>query len=124
MDLSYEQGRSPSRHSAEVESAIFRLVQESLTNVVKHAEAEHAEIDVSEDDGRITVCVYDDGRGFDPARRSDGFGLLGMRERVSLLGGELRVESPIGAGTTVTASFPATFAGVATHAQHRSVRAG
>ena len=108
MDLAYEQGRSRSRHAAEVESTIFRLVQESLTNVVKHAEAEHVEIEVSEADGRIAVCVHDDGRGFYPARPGEGFGLLGMRERVSLLGGDLNVESTAGAGTTVTASVPAT----------------
>jgi signal transduction histidine kinase len=108
VDLAYEQGRSPSRHSAEVESTTFRLVQESLTNVVKHAGAERVDIDVTEDAGRIAVSIRDDGRGFDPTRRGEGFGLLGMRERVSLVGGELSVESAVEAGTTVTASLPAS----------------
>ena len=90
----------------ELESAVYRIVQESLTNVIKHAEAEHVEIAVVED-GQVTVSVRDDGRGFDPSLRADGFGLLGMRERVSLVGGELRVDSEPGGGTTVTASLPA-----------------
>jgi len=105
LDLAYEQGRSPSRHVPELESAIYRIVQESLTNVIKHAEAEHVEIAVVED-GQVTITVHDDGGGFDPSRRGDGFGLLGMRERVSLVGGELRVETEPGGGTTVVAILP------------------
>lgn len=106
IDLAYDRGRSPARHVPELESAVYRIVQESLTNVIKHAEAEHVEIAVVED-GQVTVSVRDDGRGFDPSLRADGFGLLGMRERVSLVGGELRVDSEPGGGTTVTASLPA-----------------
>ena len=106
LDLAYEQGRSPDRPIPELESAIYRIVQESLTNVIKHAEAEHVEIAVVED-GQVTITVHDDGSGFDPSQRGDGFGLLGMRERVSLVGGELRVESEPGGGTTVTALLPA-----------------
>jgi signal transduction histidine kinase len=108
VNLAYEQGRDPSRHVAEVESAIFRIVQESLTNVIKHAEAERVDIDVTEHAGRVTLMIHDDGRGFDVTTRGEGFGLLGMRERVSLVGGELRLDSAPGSGTTVTASVPAT----------------
>ena len=108
VDLAYEQGRTSSRHVNEVESAVFRIVQESLTNVVKHAEAERVDIDVTEDARRVTLTIHDDGRGFDVSKRGEGFGLLGMRERVSLVGGELRLESAPGSGTTVTASVPAT----------------
>ena len=90
----------------ELESAIYRIVQESLTNVIKHADAEHVEIAIVED-GEVTITVHDDGSGFDPSQRGDGFGLLGMRERVSLVGGELRVESEPGGGTTVIAVLPA-----------------
>ncbi len=107
VDLAYEQGRASSRPVAEVESAIFRIVQEALTNVVKHADAERVDIEVLEDAGRVTLTIHDDGRGFDPTRRSEGFGLLGMRERVSLVGGELSVESSAGTGTTVTVAVPA-----------------
>ena len=76
--------------------------------MIKHADAERVEIDVTEDGERVTISVRDDGRGFDPSTRSEGFGLLGMRERVSLVGGELSVESRGGGGTTVTASLPAS----------------
>jgi signal transduction histidine kinase len=102
------QGRGGPRHAPELESAIYRIAQESLTNVIKHAGAEHVEIEVTEADGVVTVCVHDDGQGFDPAGRSEGFGLVGMRERVALFGGELDIESGEGAGSTVTARLPAT----------------
>ena len=107
IDLAYEQGRGAGRHAPEVETAVYRIVQESLTNVVKHAAAEHVHIEVTENAGRVAITVRDDGRGFDPAERGEGFGLLGMRERVSLVGGELRVESASAVGTTVSAVLPA-----------------
>ena len=82
-------------------------MQESLTNVVKHADAEHVEVEVSDQGDVVRISVHDDGRGFDTTARSEGFGLLGMRERVQMAGGELSVESNGGRGTTVTASMPA-----------------
>ena len=90
------------RYGSEVETAIYRLIQESLTNVVKHARARHVKVEVVEVEGRMEVVVSDDGRGFDPIERAEGFGLLGMRERVNLLGGELTVSSSP-AGTAVCA---------------------
>ena len=107
VGLAQERGRGAPRLAPEVETAVYRIVQESLTNVIKHAAADHVEIDVVEDAGRVTITVRDDGQGFDPAERGEGFGLLGMRERVSLVGGELLVESAGAAGTTVSASLPA-----------------
>ncbi|HTY97211.1 MAG TPA: sensor histidine kinase, partial [Solirubrobacteraceae bacterium] len=89
-----------------VEIAAYRLVQEALTNVAKHAGADSVEVDVSESPGELTVVVCDDGRGFDPEAVRRGFGLAGMRERISLAGGRLSVESGAG-GTTVRASLPA-----------------
>jgi signal transduction histidine kinase len=106
VDLAYESGREPTRPAPEFESAIYRLVQESLTNVVKHAEAERVDIRVTESDGAVNVVVRDDGRGFDPAALTEGYGLLGMRERVALAGGRLDVASADGEGTTVNATFP------------------
>lgn len=92
----------------ELESTIYRLVQEALNNVVKHAGAARVDVEVAERDGRVHVCVRDDGRGFDPARaQRHGFGLLGMEERVELVGGELRVESAPGEGTEVAIVLPA-----------------
>lgn len=93
----------PVRLDPVVESAVYRLVQEALTNAAKHAEAQTAEVRLVAHDGVIEVEVRDDGRGFDPAEESSGFGLVGMRERVELLRGAFSVESEPGSGTTVTA---------------------
>ena len=106
VDLAYENGQASERHTAEVESTIYRLVQEALTNVGKHAQATRVEIRVTDTDGRVTVVVRDDGAGFDPAQGSAGFGLVGMRERLALVHGTLEIESAPGAGTAIRASIP------------------
>jgi signal transduction histidine kinase len=96
-------GRLPS----DVETALYRIVQESLTNVVKHARAGHVSVVLTQKDSAVSVVVEDDGVGFEPGRvRGDGIGLVGMRERVGLLGGRLTVESRPGAGTTFVAEVP------------------
>src|ERR687884_1294727 len=83
-----------------VESELFRIAQEALTNVRKHAHATHAEIGLKRRGNRVSLTISDDGRGFSPVRtRSDGQGLVGMRERAKLLGGRLRVSSGAGKGT-------------------------
>jgi signal transduction histidine kinase len=105
-DLAHDAGRSPIRHTPELESALYRLVQEALTNVGKHAGATRVSVEISEDEESVHVQVRDDGTGFDPARRTEGFGLLGMRERVALLTGTLEIDSHPGLGTTVTARLP------------------
>ena len=69
VDLAYENGDAESRHVAEIESTIYRLVQEALTNVAKHAQATRVEVRVSDRDGDIALSVRDDGSGFDPQRR-------------------------------------------------------
>jgi signal transduction histidine kinase len=107
VDLAFEQGRHDERLVPEIETALYRIVQEALTNATKHGGAERAVVDVSEDSGHIHVLVRDDGSGFDLARRTDGFGLLGMRERVELLDGALNVDSEPGKGTTISAQLPA-----------------
>ncbi len=94
------------RFDPELETAAYRLVQEALNNVTKHAEAARSTLQVAERDGHLEVIVFDDGCGFDPAARRSGFGLVGMRERVELAGGELQIESRPGFGTRVTASIP------------------
>jgi signal transduction histidine kinase len=106
IDLAFERGDEELRHTPELESTTYRLVQESLTNAVRHADATHISIDVREHDGCVEVAIADDGRGFDPAiTDSGGFGLMGMRERVELADGELDISS--GAeGTTVRARLP------------------
>jgi signal transduction histidine kinase len=106
LDLAYEQGREATRHTAELETAMYRLIQEALTNASKHGHAKHAVIEIVESGTTIELTVRDDGDGFDPTTSTNGFGLLGMRERVELLHGSLDIESSAGKGTTVTASFP------------------
>ena len=108
IDLAYEQGRRPDRHTSEVETAMYRIVQEALNNAMKHGDARHAHVEVIEDDSRVRITVRDDGRGFDPTVQSDGFGLIGMRERVELIRGTLEVTSSPGQGTTINATLPAS----------------
>ena len=93
----------------EVETALYRIVQESLTNIVKHARAANVSVVLARKDDSVSVVVEDDGVGFDPqVVRDDGMGLVGMRERVALLGGRLAIESRPGAGTTFVAEVPLT----------------
>jgi signal transduction histidine kinase len=94
------------RLEPELESALYRVVQEALTNVVKHADAERVRLLLREDTGRIEVLVRDNGRGFDLMRPSDGFGLVGMRERIELADGELEVRSAPGEGAEIRAWVP------------------
>ena len=93
----------------EVETALYRIVQEALTNIVKHARASRVSVVVTRRSGSVTAVIEDDGLGFDPgSARADGLGLVGMRERVALLGGRLSMESTPGAGTTCIAEVPLT----------------
>jgi len=89
----------------ELETTIYRLVQESLTNIVKHAEANRVDVSITADDRAVLVEVHDDGHGFDQSESTAGFGLAGMRERVFLLGGTLEIASDRG-GTSVRARIP------------------
>jgi two-component system, NarL family, sensor histidine kinase DevS len=93
------------RLEASLETAVYRLVQEALTNVAKHADASAVRVTVREHDGELSIEVRDDGRGFDTSTTSDGFGLAGMHERVGLAGGTLSVESSE-QGTLVRARLP------------------
>jgi signal transduction histidine kinase len=106
IDLAYERGREPDRHVSELETSIYRIVQEALTNAIKHGGARQAIVNIEEDDATVRVTVRDDGAGFDPAAETDGFGLLGMQERAELLGGTVKIESAPAHGTTVTVELP------------------
>lgn len=90
----------------QLEDTIYRLVQESLNNAVRHGHARRAIVELIEQDGEISVRVTDDGSGFDPGRPGGGFGLIGMRERVGLSGGRLEIRSDAG-GSTISATLPA-----------------
>ncbi len=94
------------RPPAELESTIYRVVQEALTNVAKHAAATHVLVRVRDTGDTIELLVRDDGTGFDPHRRSTGFGLVGMRERLALLRGTLDIQTTPGGGTTLRAVIP------------------
>ncbi len=88
-------------------STLYRILQESLTNIARHAQASRVEVRLGLADGALALSVRDDGRGFDPAEaRKDSFGLRGLRERAYLLGGEVRIDSTEGKGTTVTVRIP------------------
>jgi signal transduction histidine kinase len=93
------------RLDADLESTVYRLVQEALTNVTKHARANHVHVAVTESDGQLLVEVKDDGVGFDPDAGSQGFGLAGMHERVSIAEGTLSIDSGE-QGTILKASLP------------------
>jgi NarL family two-component system sensor histidine kinase YdfH len=84
---------------------VLRIVQESLTNVARHAHASHVLVRLEERDGFLQIMIQDDGVGFDPVEargQQDRFGLAGMEERAQRIGGALLVESAVGEGTTVT----------------------
>jgi signal transduction histidine kinase len=91
---------------SETATALYRIVQEALTNVVKHAQAGSVSILMTRKNAHVAVVIEDDGVGFDPERPVDGFGIQGMRERVELLGGSLRVESGDVTGTTLVVEVP------------------
>ena len=105
VDLVHDDSEPEFRHPPEIESAVYRVVQEALTNAVKHAEATRVVVRVSDRDGTVDVTVRDDGKGFDPQESSAGFGLLGIRERLALVRGTLEIESAPGAGTTLNISI-------------------
>jgi signal transduction histidine kinase len=86
---------------------VYRIVQEALTNVAKHAGAAAVNVVVTRPDGSVSVVIEDDGAGFDPDSAPKGrLGLVGMRERVELVGGEIDVDSSPGSGTTVAVQIP------------------
>jgi two-component system, NarL family, sensor histidine kinase DevS len=97
------------RLPGEVETALYRIVQEALTNVAKHADATRVSIVVTRRENTVTALIEDDGQGFGAAGGTgEGLGLVGMKERVGLLGGRLAIESTEGTGTTVVAEVPIT----------------
>ena len=106
VELAYESRRAAQRHTPELELTIYRIVQEALTNAAKNGHATHAIVEVIEGATTIQVSIRDDGTGFDPAAWTEGFGVLGMRERVALLHGTLEIESAPGHGTTVRCTLP------------------
>jgi signal transduction histidine kinase len=92
------------RLDSDAETALYRIAQEALTNVAKHARAQNVEILLERRVDHVLLIIEDDGVGFDPAAAgtpAQGFGLLGMQERAGLVGAMLEIESSPGEGTTV-----------------------
>jgi two-component system, NarL family, sensor histidine kinase DevS len=107
FNLEFHTGQTDRRLVSEIEDTVFRLVQEALNNAARHGGADRARVEVSEDDEKLRVMVQDRGQGFDPSVKSEGFGLIGMRERVAIAGGTLDLQSTPGEGTTIVAILPA-----------------
>ncbi len=106
VELAYEQRLKPTRLMDELETALYRITQEALTNATKHRQATRIVIEIHEDSTTVHLSVRDDGHGFDPDAQSGGFGLLGIRERTELLNGELQVSSTPEKGTTLRVRLP------------------
>lgn len=102
--VNFERSGPDGRLDPAVETTIYRVVQEALTNVAKHADASRISVELRRQDAVVSARVDDDGRGFEAER--PGLGLTGMRERAELIGGELEVASAPGSGTTVELRVP------------------
>jgi signal transduction histidine kinase len=100
-------GKGGRRLDPEIETVVYRVVQESLTNAVRHSLAEHVEVEVTERGDQLRIAIRDDGRGFAVGAPSDGFGLSGIRERISLAGGQLEISSS-SSGTEIEAVVPSS----------------
>src|SRR5207247_1094274 len=104
------------RPPAAVETTCFRVAQEALTNIIRHAQAQVVDVELSAANGMLQLVVHDDGRGFDvsAARQRAAYGgsqgLLSMQERVALAGGDFEIDSAAGRGTSVRARLPLTAA--------------
>jgi PAS domain S-box-containing protein len=110
-------GLTDDRLSSEIETTLYRIAQEALNNIAKHARAEHVEIILERRADHVSLVVEDDGVGFDPAAAATpgrGFGLLGMQERAAMVGATLEIESTVGEGTTILVRMP-TLAGSLDH---------
>jgi signal transduction histidine kinase len=107
INLAYPGDRRPGRLDQELETVVYRVVQEALHNAGRHAQAQRARVTVEERETELLVTIGDDGGGFDPSQPTTGFGLAGMRERVTLVGGQLEVSSTP-AGTRIEARLPIT----------------
>jgi signal transduction histidine kinase len=108
ITVSVEISGEPRHLLPALNTALFRMAQEAMTNTVRHARAQHADIRLHYGTETLTLTIQDDGVGFDPVRRGKlgAWGLLGMEERANLLGGAVRIESQSGRGTRVEAVFP------------------
>jgi signal transduction histidine kinase len=114
IEAKFESKGLSQRLAPAVETALFRIIQEAINNIVKHAEARNVRIQLSANGGKITVIVEDDGRGFDVDAvlksrvGTQSLGLLGIQERTVLLGGTFTIKSEVGQGTQLKVEVPVT----------------
>jgi len=112
IDCQFSEADTPVRLPSSIEIAVYRIVQEALANVRKHAKATKVNLHLRFQTGRLLVEVHDNGRGFDLSQTLDSaisvghMGLLGMKERVEALGGDIRIKTGEGAGTAIILSLP------------------
>jgi len=111
------------RAAPHVETALYRIAQEALQNVVKHSNARHVTVALRDEGGTIELLVADDGVGYeaDSERSLGSYGLPGMRERAALVGAQLQIRSSPGSGTTVIVRAPSATPAAPEHSRHRSV---
>lgn len=100
------------RPSEEIETTLYRVVQEALTNVARHANATRVDVVLEQNQGCASAIIEDNGKGFDLTTRNDRLGILGMRERLAIVEGQLEIESAPGEGTTVFVRVPLQIASV------------
>jgi signal transduction histidine kinase len=112
LEIQFSADLPPQRLDPGVETACFRIAQEAMTNVLRHAGATRVRVELRVDDGTLELLVEDDGKGFNvpaaQARAAGGasLGLLGMEERADLAGGRIELHSALGSGTRIRARFP------------------
>lgn len=107
MTITLSEHGSVDRLDSKYEVALFRLIQESVQNAVKHAAAEQIHVNIRNERNQVSVSIRDDGVGFDLAKKKEkSFGIIGMRERVEMLDGSITINSKIGGGTTVYVKIP------------------
>jgi signal transduction histidine kinase len=106
--ISLDSNAVPGRLHADTAICLFRIAQEALRNVVRHAKASNVDVSLQSKDGGLVLAVRDDGKGFDQSRadKRTSLGLASMRERISLLGGKLDIDSTRARGTAIVAWVP------------------
>ena len=108
MITTFSEQEVPDAIPLDVSTGLYRISQEALRNVAKHAGRTHIKVNLREVAGGIELQILDAGLGFDPSDKRSGLGLISMEERARLIGGRLRVQSALGKGTDITVNVPLT----------------
>ncbi len=122
--ITFEASGGPRRVDPVIETVLFRVAQEALTNILRHAHADTARLRILFEKEQVTLTVEDQGTGFTPALKGQGFGLAGITERVELINGRVEIDSAPGKGTTITVVAPARLGQVIPPAARPETEAG